>query len=37
MMAFAATGMKIEVIILSEVIQRRKNIIGYYLYVESKL
>ena len=36
-MAFARTGMKTEVIILSEVIQRKKNIVWYDFYVQSKI
>jgi len=35
-MSFAATGMDLEIIILSEVSQRKKNIIWYHLNVESK-
>ena len=35
-MPFAATRMKLEIIILYEVSQRKTNIIGYCLYVESK-
>ena len=34
-MPFAATRMDLEIIILSEVRQRKTNIIWYYLYVES--
>ena len=34
-MTFAATCMDLEFIILSEV--RKKNTIGYHLYVESKI
>ena len=34
-MSFAAIWMQLEIIILSEVRQRRKNIIWYHLYVES--
>ena len=35
-MSFAAIWMDLEIIILSEVSQRKTNIIGYHLYVESK-
>ena len=35
-MPFAATGMDLEIIILSEVHQTKANIIWYHLYVESK-
>ena len=35
-MSFAATGMDLEIIILSEVSKRKKNIIWYHLNVESK-
>ena len=35
-MPFAATRMKLEIIILYEVSQRKTNIIGYCLHVESK-
>ena len=34
-MPFAATGMDLEVIILSEVSQTKTNIIWHHLYVES--
>ena len=34
-MSFAAIWMQLEIIILSEDRQRRKNIIRYHLYVES--
>ena len=36
-MPFAATWMDLEMIILSEVSQRKTNIICYHLYVESKI
>ena len=36
-MPFAATWMKLEIIILSEVSQTKTNTIQYHLYVESKL
>ena len=36
MMPFAATRMKLEIIILYEVSQRKTNIIGCCLHVESK-
>ena len=36
-MPFIATWMDLEIIILSEVSQRMTNIIGYHLYVESKM
>ena len=35
-MPFAATWMDLEIIIQSEVIQTKTNIIWYHLYVESK-
>ena len=35
-MPFAATWMDIDIIILSEISQRKTNIIWYHLYVESK-
>ena len=35
-MPFAATWMDLEIVILSEVRRRRRNIIGHPLYVESK-
>ena len=35
-MPFAGTWMDLEIIILSEVNQRKVNIIWYHLYVESK-
>ena len=35
-MSFAATWMDVEIVILSEVSQRNRNIIWYSLYVESK-
>ena len=36
-MTFAATWMDLEITILSEVNQRKTNIIWYHLYVESKI
>ena len=35
-MLFVATWMDLEMIILSEINQRKSNIIHYHLYVESK-
>ena len=35
-MLFVATWMDLEIIVLSEVRQRKTNIIWYHLYVESK-
>ena len=35
-MPFAATGMDLEIVILSEVSQRRRNIVFQPLHVESK-
>ena len=35
-MSFAATGMPLKVVKVSEVSQRKTNIIWYLLYVESK-
>ena len=35
-MPFTTTWMDLEIIILSEVSQRKRNIIRYHLYVESK-
>ena len=34
-MPFGATQMDLEIVILSEVSQRKKNIIRYHLYMES--
>ena len=36
-MPFAATWMDLEITILSDVNQRKTNIIWYHLYVESKI
>ena len=36
-MPFVATWMNLEMIILSKVDQRKTNIIGYHLYVESNI
>ena len=36
-MPFAATWMDLEIIVLSEVRQRKTNVIWYHLYVESKI
>ena len=36
-MLFAATWMQLDIIILSEVSQKKTNIIGYHFYVESKI
>ena len=36
-MTFAATGMDLEIIILSEVSQRKTNTTWYHIYVESKI
>ena len=35
-MPFAATWMDLQIVILSEVGQRKKNVIYYCLYLESK-
>ena len=35
-LAFAATWMDLEGITFSEISQRKTNIVGYHLYVESK-
>ena len=35
-MSFAATGMDLEIVMLSEIVQRKTNIIQYCLYVETK-
>ena len=35
-MPFAATRMDLEIIILSEISQKKTSIISFYLYVESK-
>ena len=36
-MPFAAMWMDLKIIILSEVNQKEKDILGYHLYVESKI
>ena len=36
-MPFATTQMDLEIIILSEVSQRKTNVVWYQLYVESKI
>ena len=35
-MSFAATWVDLEIIILSEISQRRRNIVSHPLYMESK-
>ena len=35
-MPFETTGMDLEILVLNEVGQRKTNIVGYRLYVESK-
>ena len=35
-MSFTATRMDLEIIILSEISQKKTSIISFYLYVESK-